>query len=148
MGFPMKTYGNSNDSDRKDFNDNEGYIGGGTYNYAFYPNPFSDVLIISSTQKIESVWIVKGEATSAYQDINFSDYFKTEVLDTVGINEKSLLMFNNLNATKELNINLSDKIDDGIYKIIVKTEEASLFWFSIIKSNEDLKTIEDIYFPW
>ena len=147
-GYPLKTYGNPNDTYREYIDDNDGYIGEGKYNYTFYPNPVSDVLKISTLAKIESVWVVKGEVSSNYQDFEFSDYFNSEVIDTVGINRNSSLVFNNLNLSGELNINLSEKVEDGVYKIIVKTENSSILWFSIIKSNEELKTIENKYFPW
>ncbi len=147
-GNQVETYGNPNNSNQEYIDDNDGYIGGGSYNYSIYPNPVSDILHISTVEKIESVWIVKGKVTSNYQDFEFADYFNSEVIDTVDIDNNSSLAFNNLTETDELNINLSEEIEDGIYKIIIKTEDSSLFWFAIIKSDEELESIEEKYFPW
>lgn len=148
-GFLQGTYGNPNDTYRKYIDDNnDGYIGGGTYNYTFYPNPVIDVLNIFTSDKIQSLWVVKGDVSTRYQDFGFSDYFNAEVIDTFGISEYSLLEFNDLNVTGGLQLDLLNTIDDGIYKIFIRTENASLLWFSIIKSKENIETIEEKYFPW
>ncbi|WP_430811897.1 MULTISPECIES: hypothetical protein [unclassified Carboxylicivirga] len=147
-GHVMQIYGNPNDSNRESTVDNEGVIGGSNYSYAFYPNPVSDILTIQTpVEKIESLWVVKGKVSSNYRNIDFTDYFTTETLDTVDIDRNSVVKLKDINATRVLNINLSEEVEDGFYKVIFKTE-SSVHWFSIIKTGEDIETVEQKYFPW
>lgn len=131
-GSIMEQYGNPNDSKPIQIRA-EGRVGY-DLNYAFYPNPVHDLLIIHSKETIKSVWTIPGKATNQFQDFDFEAYYQKTPLDTTNIFKHLNYSANSNNPTMQLNVNFSDK-KPGFYKVVLETTNKDLVWFTLYKND-------------
>jgi hypothetical protein len=96
-----------------------------------YPNPVAEHFNIHTNVEIKNIWILKGKAQNIYQDVDFSDLYSKQVIDTIGISKACLMSLNSGNLV----VNVST-LKTGFYKVIIETNENKLAWTSIYKGAE------------
>ena len=121
-GASLYTMGNPNDwSSSSDF--------------CIYPNPVNDVFSIHCEGDIKKIWIVQGDARNTHQDIDFTELFSSNKIDTTGIETLSLQKIKPEN--NRLLVSMADEAV-GYYKVIVETDDNLLFWQIIYKVDSDI----------
>lgn len=138
-GSSMTVFGNPNEKTRVALPENTtpGTIGNSHENIIFYPNPFKDICFINSSQTIEEIWLVKGEAHNSFQTVNFENVS----VDTTGLGDINTRHVKAV-GTGITALNLS-KLDSGFYKIIIRTSLDELAFIPAYKLGDNM-SVDDL----
>ncbi len=106
---------------------------------SIYPNPANSVVTISSPiNTIETVWILPGNQTTDFGDVDFQSKVGAIMYDQTQLDESQVGTFG-LNGP-QINLNLQD-FDNGYYRIFYHMTDGELRWDNFYL-NKDLSGSE------